>query len=204
MKNLNLFHHGKTVTFPKKIIAGDFIQWTIKPTQDHFGNPISSPDWSVVYYLRTNTAPLGATINSTANDDGFKFSIASNVTATFTAGDWFYQAVANKSGNEKQTIYTGQFKVLESLEYSSVAVNYDGRTQLRKDFDAIEATIKALVTGQAVQEYKIGNRSVKKYELSELIIIRDRYKRDLIKEEKQQKIANGEGNPHNLYIRTRG
>ena len=199
-----MFHHGKTVTFPKKIIAGDFIQWTIKPTQDHFGNPISSPDWSVVYYLRTNTAPLGATINSTANDDGFKFSIASNVTATFTAGDWFYQAVANKSGNEKQTIYTGQFKVLESLEYSSVAVNYDGRTQLRKDFDAIEATIKALVTGQAVQEYKIGNRSVKKYELSELIIIRDRYKRDLIKEEKQQKIANGEGNPHNLYIRTRG
>ena len=199
-----MFHHGKTVTFPKKIIAGDFIQWTIKATQDHLGNPISSPDWSVVYYLRTNTAPLGATINSTANDDGFKFSIASNVTATFTAGDWFYQAVANKSGNEKQTIYTGQFKVLESLEYSSVAINYDGRTQLRKDFDAIEATIKALVTGQAVQEYKIGNRSVKKYELSELIIIRDRYKRDLIKEEKQQKIANGEGNPHNLYIRTRG
>ena len=204
MKNLNLSHHGKTVTFPKKIIAGDFIQWTLKPTQDNLGNSISSPDWSVVYYLRTNTAPLGATINSSANNDGFKFSIASNVTATFNAGTWFYQAVANKSGEEKQTIFTGQFKVLESLEYSSVATNYDGRTQLRKDFDAIEATIKALVTGQAVQEYKIGSRSIKKYELSELIIIRDRYKRDLIKEEKQQLIANGDGNPHNLYIRTRG
>ena len=192
------------MTFPNEIRVGDYVQWRIPASQDVFGNSISSPDWSVVYYLRTNTGPIGATINSSAFNDGFQFTIASNVTATFTAGDWFYQAVANKSGAEKQTIYTGQFKVLESLEYSSVATNYDGRTQLRKDFDAIEATIKALVTGQAVQEYKIGNRSIKKYELSELIVIRDRYKRDLIKEEKQQLIANGEGNPHNLYIRTRG
>ena len=196
--------HGKNVTFPKKIIAEDYIQWTLNATTDHFGNSISSPDWSVVYYLRTNTGPLGATINSSVNNDGFKFSIASNVTTTFTAGTWFYQAVANKAGQEKQTIYSGQFKVLQSLEYSGNAVNYDGRTQLQKDFDAIESTIKAIVTGQAVQEYKIGNRSLKKYDLSELIIIRDRYKRDLIKEEKQQLIANGEGNPHNLYIRTRG
>ena len=32
----------------------------------------------------------------------------------------------------------------------------------------------------------------------------NKYKRDLVKEEKQQMIANGQGNPHNLYIRTRG
>ena len=45
----------------------------------------------------------------------FKFEIASNVTATFTAGNWYYQAVANKSGAEKQTIYTGSFEVLKSF-----------------------------------------------------------------------------------------
>ena len=28
-------------------------------------------------------------------------TIASNVTATFTAGNWYYQAVANKSGAAK-------------------------------------------------------------------------------------------------------
>ena len=60
MKNLNLFHHGKTVTIPKKIIAGDYIQWTLNATQDHFGNAISSPDWSVVYYLRTNKQNFAA------------------------------------------------------------------------------------------------------------------------------------------------
>ena len=99
------------MTFPSPIRAGDFIQWNIPASQDYYGNSISSPDWSVVYYLRTNTGPVGATISSSVYNDGFKFEIASNVTATFTEGDWYYQAIANKSGAEKQTIYTGSFKV---------------------------------------------------------------------------------------------
>ena len=200
-----MFHHGKTVTIPKKIIAGDYIQWTLNATQDHFGNAISSPDWSVVYYLRTNKQQFAATVNSTAHEDGFKFTIASNVSETFSAGVWYYQAMANKSGAERQTIAQGTIEVIASTLYTGTnPAAFDGRTQLRKDFDAIEATIRAIANGQAVQEYKIGNRQLKKFELSELIMLRDRYKRDLVKEEKAQMIANNMGNPHNLYIRTRG
>ena len=92
------------MAIPQTIRAGDFIQWNIPASQDYYGNSISSPDWSVVYYLRTNTGPVGATVNSSAYNDGFKFTIASNVTATFTSGNWYYQAVANKSGAEKQVL----------------------------------------------------------------------------------------------------
>ena len=54
---------GKKMTFPTTIRAGDYVQWRIPASQDVFGNSISSPDWSVVYYLRTNilraeTAPV--------------------------------------------------------------------------------------------------------------------------------------------------
>jgi len=193
------------VTIPKKIIAGDYTQWTLKSTQDHFGNAISSPDWEVVYYLRTNKQNFAATVNSTAYEDGFKFTISNALSATFPDGLWFYQAMANKSGAERQTIAQGQFTVLESTLYSGNNPKaFDGRSQIKKDFDAIEATIRAIVTGGAVQEYKIGNRNLKKFDLAELYLVRDRYKRDLIKEEKAQLIANGFGNPHNLYIRTRG
>lgn len=108
------------MTFPTQIRAGDYVQWRIPSDQDKFGNSISSPDWSVVYYLRTNTSSEGAIVNSSVYLDGFEFTIASATTAGFDAGDWFYQAVANKSGAEKQTIYTGQFEVLESLEYLSL------------------------------------------------------------------------------------
>ena len=194
------------MTIPKKIIAGDYIQWTLNATQDHFGNEIASPDWTVVYYLRTNKQQFGATVTSTAYQNGFKFTIASNVSQNFSEGIWYYQAMANKSGNERQTIAQGQIEVIASTLYTgNNPAAFDGRTQLRKDFDAIEATIRAIGSGEAVQEYKIGNRSLKKYELAELIMLRDRYKRDLVKAKKKaQKIANGLGNPHNLYIRTRG
>ena len=176
------------MTFPNEIRTGDYVQWRIPASQDVFGNSISSPDWSVVYYLRTNTGPIGATINSSAFNDGFQFTIASNVTATFTAGDWFYQAVANKSGAEKQTIYTGQFKVLESLEYSGTAVNYDGRSQVEKDLATIQAAIRNIISGGAIQEYKIGTRTAKKYELSELIQLESRYKAELVREKQVIKI----------------
>ena len=189
------------MAFPQSIRQGDFIQWNIPASQDYYGNSISSPDWSVVYYLRTNTGPLGATISSSAFNDGFQFTIASNVTATFTAGTWFYQAVANKSGAEKQTIYTGQFKVLESLEYSGTAVNYDGRSQVEKDLATIQAAIRNIISGGAIQEYKIGTRTAKKYELSELIQLESRYKAELVREKQAEMIANGLGNPRATFVR---
>ena len=189
------------MTFPNEIRAGDYVQWRIPASQDVFGNSISSPDWSVVYYLRTNTGPIGATVNSSAYVDGFQFTIASNVTATFTSGNWFYQAVANKSGAEKQTIYTGQFKVLESLEYSGTAVNYDGRSQVEKDLATIQAAIRNIISGGAIQEYKIGTRTAKKYELSELIQLESRYKAELVREKQAEMIANGLRNPRATFVR---
>ena len=192
------------MTFPNEIRTGDYVQWRIPASQDVFGNSISSPDWSVVYYLRTNTGPLGATISSSAFNDGFQFTIASNVTATFTAGTWFYQAVANKSGAEKQTIYTGQFKVLESLEYSGTAVNYDGRSQVEKDLATIQTAIRNIISGGAIQEYKIGTRTAKKYELSELIQLESRYKAELVREKQGEMIANGLGNPRATFVRFNG
>ena len=192
------------MTFPTTVRAGDYVQWRIPASQDVFGNSISSPDWSVVYYLRTNTGPIGATVNSSAYVDGFQFTIASNVTATFTSGNWFYQAVANKSGAEKQTIYTGQFEVLESLEYSGTAVNYDGRSQVEKDLEIIQTAIRTIISGGAIQEYKIGTRTAKKYELSELIQLESRYKAELVREKQGEMIANGLGNPRATFVRFNG
>lgn len=192
------------MTFPTTVRAGDYVQWRIPASQDVFGNSISSPDWSVVYYLRTNTGPIGATINSSAYVDGFQFTIASNVTATFTSGNWFYQAVANKSGAEKQTIYTGQFEVLESLEYSGTALNYDGRSQVEKDLEVIQTAIRTIISGGAIQEYKIGTRSAKKYELSELLALESRYKAELVREKQGEMIANGLGNPRATFVRFNG
>ena len=192
---------GKNMTFPSEIRAGDLIQWRLAATQDVFGNSISSPDWTVIYYLRTNTGPIGTSVTSTAFSDGFQFSIASNVSSTFAKGDWYYQAIANKSGAEKQTIATGAFKVLPSLEFSGTAFNFDGKSQIQKDLETIQTAIRNIISGGVVQEYKIGTRTAKKYELSELIMLESRYKAELIREKQAELIANGLGNPRATFVR---
>ena len=186
---------------PKQVRAGDLIQWRDNSTVDVFGEPISSPDWTVTYYLRTNTSSEGATVSSTAYTDGWQFSIASSTSTNFDVGNWYFQAVADKSGAEKQTIFTGRFEVLAALSYSGTPSAYDGRSQVNKDLDLVEAAIRALLNNGVIQEYKIGSRTAKKYDLSELLVLKAALKAELVREQAAEKIANGLGNPRAVHVR---
>ena len=186
---------------PKQVRAGDLIQWRDNSTVDVFGEPISSPDWTVTYYLRTNTSSEGATVSSTAYTDGWQFSIASSTSTNFDVGNWYFQAVADKSGAEKQTIFTGRFEVLAALSYSGTPAAYDGRSQVNKDLDLVESAIRALLNNGVIQEYKIGSRTAKKYDLSELLVLKAALKAELVREQAAEKIANGLGNPRAVHVR---
>lgn len=189
------------MTIPSKVRAGDILQWRDSETQDVFGNAITSTDWSVTYYLRTNTANEAHITSSTPYLSGWQFTVASAVTANFDAGDWFFQAVADKSGAEKQTILSGQFEVLPSLVYSGSAAAFDGRSQIRKDLDQVQAAIRTVASGGGVKEYKIGTRQAKKYDLAELFQLEAKLKAELAREEAAEKIANGLGNPRTMFVR---
>jgi len=189
------------VPIPKQVRAGDLIQWRDNSTVDVFGEPISSPDWTVTYYLRTNTSSEGATVSSTAYTDGWQFSIASATSAAFDVGDWYFQAVADKSGAEKQTIFTGRFEVLAALSYSGTPAAYDGRSQVNKDLDLVESAIRSLLNNGVIQEYKIGSRTAKKYDLSELLVLKAALKAELVREQSAEKNANGLGNPRAGHVR---
>ena len=190
------------MVFPSKIRSGDLIQWRDPATNDVYGNPINSPDWTVIYYLRTNKSRIGATITSSAYGDGFQFSIPSATSADFIDGDWFFQAVANKSGNEIQTIGTGTFKVLPSLAYTgSNPKAFDGRTDTEKTLDLIKTAIDNIMKGGAIQEYKIGTRTAKKYTLEELEMLKGRYIGMVNLEKQAELMANGLGNPRAMYVR---
>ena len=189
------------MAIPSKVRAGDILQWRDSETEDVFGNAITSTDWSVTYYLRTNTASEAHTTSSSVYLSGWQFTVAAAVTTNFDAGDWYFQAVADKSGAEKQTILSGQFEVLPSLVYSGSAAAYDGRSQIRKDLDQVQAAIRTVATGGGVKEYKIGTRSAKKYDLAELFQLEAKLKAELAREETSEKIANGLGNPRTMFVR---
>ena len=134
---------GKTMwksDLPSIIIAGTTIEWVDEATTAGINETISSPDWTLEYYLRTNTASEGHTATGTqyANSTGWQFTISATDSAGFDAGNWFWAARAFKSGKVFE-IGTGELEVKQSLQYSGTPAAIDNRTQTEKDLDAVTA-----------------------------------------------------------------
>ena len=187
------------MNIPAQIRAGDTIKWRDVEGIDNLGNAISSASWTLTYYLRTNTASEGATVVGTAFGTGWEFTVSAATSAAFDAGGWYWQAVATLS-TEKVTLGAGQLEVLQALSYTGTPGAIDGRTQAETDLTAVQAAIRAIVAGGAKQ-YSIGSRAFTKLDLSELMERESRLKAEVKREQKAQLIANGLGNPHNLFVR---
>ena len=188
------------MNIPSQIRAADTIKWRDDAGVDNLGNAISSSDYTLTYYLRTNTASEGATVVGTAYGTGWEFTIASGTSTAFDAGQWFWQAVATKTGSTV-TMGSGQLTVLRSLSYSGTPGAVDGRSQAQQDLAAVQAAIRAMISGGAVAEYSIGTRRLKKMEMADLLQLEGKLKAEVKREQMADLIANGLGNPHNLFVR---
>lgn len=197
-----MFANGEAVKIPSKIRAGDTIKWRDLPSTDVFGLAITSATHGLTYFLRTNTNHEGATVAGVAEGDGWLFTIPATTSTSFDAGVWYWQAVATALvGGEKLTLGSGQLEVEASLAYTGQPGAFDGRSQAEKDLEAVKGAIRTLMSGGAVQEYRIGTRSLKRFDLAELLALETRLKAEVAREQKAAMIANGLGNPHNLFVR---
>lgn len=190
------------MNIPQKIQAATTAIWVDDATVDIFGNAVDNSTHSLTYYLRSNTAGEGVTAVAVAYQSGWKTTLAAATTTGMDAGTWYFQAVAtNLSDSSVLELGRGSFSVEASLTYSGTPTAFDGRSQAQKDLDAVQAAIRAIISGGGVVEYRIGNRSLKKYELSELLALESRLKSEVVREKKAEMIANGLGNPSSLFVR---
>ncbi len=188
------------MNIPAQIRAGDTVKWRDQAGRDNLGTEITSASWTLTYYLRTNTASEGATVVGVTYGQGWEVSIPAATSAGFDAGQWYWQAIAT-AGSEKVTLGAGQLEVLAALNYAGAPGAFDGRTQAQKDLDAVQAAIRTMISGGAVQEYTIGNRRLKKMEMADLLTLEGKLKAEVKREQAAQLAANGLGNPHNLFVR---
>lgn len=162
---------------PSEFTAGDTVSWidaTVPPDAD-----------AATVYLRGNYAQ-GVSASGSLTADGWRFTIQGSVTAGLTPSpNWSAQTVAVVDGESRATA-TLRVEIKPSLAFTGNAAAVDLRTQARKDLDAAEEAIRALVAG--AQEYKIGfgnqGRTVRRADLSELIAWRDRLKAEVATEER--------------------
>lgn len=190
------------MNIPATIRRGDTVKWRDDAGRDNLGNPISSgAGWALTYYIRFNRNNHGATAVGTAYGQGWEFTLSSATTDGFHADDTgYWQAVATKAG-EKITLGAGQFQVDENLFYTGTPAAVDDRSQSQKDLDAVQAAIRAMISGGAVAEYSIGSRRLKKMEMADLLALESSLKAAVKREQAAQLHANGLGNPHNLFVR---
>ena len=189
------------MNIPKKIYAGQTIKWR----DDAFVGPLNesitsgTDNWTLTYYLRTNTTHEGHTVVGTSYGSGWEFTISATDSAGFDAGDWFAFAEATK-GSEKFPLGSARLEVFATLTYTGQPGAFDGRTQAEKDLDAVTTAIRAIIADRAV-EYSIGNRTFKRVDLAELRVRESHLKAVVARERKAAMIANGLGDPHSLYVR---
>lgn len=190
------------MNIPQTIQAGTTAVWVDDPTVDVFGNAVNNSTHSLTYYLRANAAGEGVTANGVAYNSGWQTTLAVSTTTSMDAGTWYFQAVAtNLSDSTVIELGRGSFTVDPALSYSGTPGAYDGRSQIQKDLDAVQAAIRTIISGGAVSEYRIGNRNLKRFDLTELMQLESRLKAQLAREKKAEMIANNLGDPHKLYVR---
>lgn len=190
---------------PNTITAGDSAAWVDLPFADTLGMPVDATAYTLGYSLRGPVAGAGLDLVGTASGTGWAFALSTAQSLALNTGAtvarWYWQAYATKSG-VRLTAGEGQLNVRPNLAAISTGT-FDGRSQAEQILSTVESAISARINGDAVTEYTIGSRSLKKEPMGELIKLRDRYRTIVSRGRKAQAIKNGLGNPTRLGVRFR-
>jgi hypothetical protein len=169
------------LTVPALIYSGSTIQW-IEPAATVFDNPATSASWTLSIAFRTNVSGEGATAAGTARaDGGWDVALSAATTESWDAGTWYWQ----------KKLTSGAVVVV---------IGSGGRSQAEQDLDAVQAAIRAIVS-KGAKQYSIGNRSYTSNDLGLLMQREAQLKAIVARERAAEKVAQGLGDPRNVFVR---
>ena len=164
------------------------------------GNAATSSSWTLISYLRTNTASEGATVTGTARaDGGWDMAITATTSSAFDAGVWYWETRAT-SGATVLSVGSGTTQVLPSLSYGGSPGAFEGKSQAEQDLAAVQAAIRAIVS-KGAKSYTIGSRRFDAADLGQLMEREAQLKAIVARERAAEKVAAGLGDPRSLFVR---
>lgn len=179
---------------PLKIVVGDFIQWKKTSLAESYPPATHSAE----YVARITAGGASEiTIPATERTSYYLFQVSSATSAAFTAGyyHWQLEVVETASGN-RIVIERGDFEIIADLDNNGAAPRSHAEIMLAK--------IESLLEGRAdkdVSSYSIQGRSISKMSISDLIQWRDYYRKEVLKERRDNAIALGKQTKTTMKVR---
>ena len=174
---------------PSNFTAGDTVKFS-KSLSDY----PASAGWALSYVAINSAGKFTAT--GVASGDAFEVTISATTTAAIAAGDYLFETYASKAG-ERFRVASGTVTVQPNI---TAAATYDGRSHARKTLDAIEAVIEGRASTDQ-EEYTIGNRSLKRTAIADLIVLADKYRSMVKSEDNAEAVKLGRGAKNRILVR---
>ena len=195
---VNLFDQNNALTTePTSVVIGTLVQWKRADLSDVY----APATYDLIYNIRLkNGAGVDKSVTATTATDGsFLATLTSNITTTMVAGDYVWQAfISRKSDSAKISVGTGDIELLSNLDQNGA----DNRSH-----SAIMVTkIQSLLEGRAdkdVSSYSIQGRSLAKMSITDLMMWRDYYRKEVAKEKQDALIAAGKASNATVKVRFR-
>lgn len=175
-------------TEPACLLAGDTAKW-LKSLPDY----LPSDGWSLSYTLINGASKI--TINATASGSDHLVNVLASTTASWAAGSYSWRAQVSKSG-EVYTVAKGNITVQAAFS----AATLDNRSFARVALANIETYLQNS-NNIAASSYEIAGRKLQRYALKDLLVLRDRYKAEVIREDAAADVARGLPDKRRVFVR---
>lgn len=179
---------------PLKIVVGDFIQWKKTALAEAYPPATHSAE-----YVARIAAGQSDEIKIAATERAsyYLFKVTSATSASFQTGfyHWQLEITETASGN-RIVVERGEFEAIADLDNNGA----DPRTHAEIMLDKIES----LLQGRAdkdVSSYAIQGRSISKMSITDLLQWRDYYRKEVVKERRDQAIAQGKPTKTTVKVR---
>jgi len=126
---------------------------------------------------------------------------ASFDSTTWAAGNYQFEAWGTTSTNEKRLVARESFTVSASL--ASTAAGADVRSVAQQNVDALETYLAGIGnpdSDQSVARYRINNRELFSYPISEIMALLDFWRRRVARERRKARGLAGPGPNINVYV----
>lgn len=178
-------------TPPLTLVAGD----TLKFLQE-FSDYQPSDGWALTWSAVSN---VGNSVAVTATTSGTQFLVtvpAAN-TANMGAGAWAWTETVALSG-ERYTVASGTLDVTENIP--GTTGTSDQRSHCRLMLDLIEAALEGRVV-DGIESHSIGGVPINLIPFERLVVMRDRYKSEVMREQQSEALRLGLGGSRNIKVR---